>query len=162
VQLAGPDRALTRSRAFQCSVLLGASAACFGGVGIPSRQPHVAVYRYINVKFGRRLNLGEPFSIPTLATRTDDSTWVLHRDAVVDPDSILIHVTSLGTVYAMEFIYRSDQSFAKLVATYTESLGPPSATSNRSAEWQDAQTRFRVWWTHGDTLGALRSRIDDR
>jgi hypothetical protein len=149
-------------QAMLCSVLLSSTDACLGGVGIQTRRPHVAVYRYINVGFGRRLNLGEPFSIPNLATRTDDSTWVLHRDAVADPDSILIHVTSLGTVYAMEFIYRSDQSFAKLVSTYTELLGHPSATSNQSAEWQDAQTRFRVWWTLGDTLGALRSRIDDR
>jgi hypothetical protein len=126
------------------------------------RPPHYdAVYRYINVGHGERINLGEPFAATALATRVDDSTFVLHSDAVADADSIRILVAGSDTVYAMDFIYRSQETFGGLVATYVKGLGEPASTSNREAVWQDSATHFRILWTGGDTLGSLRSRITD-
>lgn len=130
---------------------------------IPYEKPHHydAVYRYINVGHGDRINLGEPFTASPLGTRLDDSTYLLHADAVADPDSVRILVTSDNVVYAMDFICRDEESFGGLVATYVASLGEPSATSNREAVWQDSQTHFRILWTGGDSVGSLRSRMTD-
>jgi hypothetical protein len=130
---------------------------------IPYERPHRydAVYRYINVGRGERIDLGLPFAASSLATRVDDSTFVLHSDAVADPDSIRILVGAGDTVYAMDFIYRSQETFGGLVATYVKSLGAPTSTSNREAVWQDSVTHFRILWTGADTLGSLRSRITD-
>jgi hypothetical protein len=130
---------------------------------IPYEQPHRydSVYRYINVGRGQRINLGEPFAATALATRVDDSTFVLNSDAVADPDSIRIRVEKSDTVYAMDFIYRSKETFGGLVATYVKALGEPTSTSNRDAVWQDSVTHFRIQRTGGDTLGSLRSRITD-
>jgi hypothetical protein len=130
---------------------------------IPYARPHHydPVYRYINVGHGDRINLGEPFAAHALGTRVDDSTVVLHSDAVADPDSIRILVTGSDTVYAMDFIYRSHETFAGLVASYVKTLGDPKSTTNRDAVWQDSLTHFRILWTGGDTVGSLRSRITD-
>jgi hypothetical protein len=130
---------------------------------IPVDRPpkYDAIYRYINVGHGQRINLGEQFQFPDLGTRVDDSTIVLHRDAVADPDSIRLLLTPGGKIYAMDFLYRSDESFSGLIATYTKSLGAPTKPSNRDAEWDDGLTNFRIRWTGGDTVGSLGSRLTD-
>src|SRR5882724_4587220 len=116
---------------------------------IPYERPHRydSVYRYINVGHGERINLGQPFAATALATRVDDSTFVLHSDAVADPDSIRILVGKSDTVYAMDFIYRPQETFGGLVATYVKALGEPSSTGNHEAVWQDSVTHFRILWT---------------
>lgn len=131
---------------------------------IPYEKParYDAVYRYISVNRGERIVLGKPFSLPDLATRVNDTTLVLHPDAVPDPDSIEIHVAQGDTVYAMDFVYRANETFGSLMATYVKSLGPPTRAGNRDAVWQDSLTHFRIEWTGGDTIGSLRSRITDR
>jgi hypothetical protein len=146
-----------------CTVLLTGSCMLGGCWLIPYEKPqhYDAVYRYINVGHGERINLGAPFTAIPLASRVDDSTYVLHSDAVADPDSIRILVTPTNVVYAMDFIYRSQESFGGLVASYVKSLGAPSVTGNREAVWEDDETHFRILWTGGDTLGSLRSRITD-
>jgi hypothetical protein len=155
---------MKRNHLLVCMVLLVGSCMPGGCWLIPYETPHHydAVYRYINVGRGERINLGEPFTALALADHVDDSTFVLHSDAVADPDSIRILVTPGNVVYAMDFIYRSQETFGGLVASYTKSLGAPTVTGNRDAAWEDEQTHFRILWTGGDTLGSLRSRITDR
>ena len=146
------------------AVLLVANGCSPGCLLIPVDRPEHfdSVYRYINVGHGERLNLGEAFAATSLATRTNDSTYVLHRDAVVDPDSIEIHVNRHNVVYAMDFIYRDHETFGSLMATYVKSLGPPSHAGNQDAVWEDNRTRFQILWTGGDSVGSVRSRITDR
>ena len=146
------------------AILLVANGCMPGCVVIPvdTSRHFDAIYRYINVGPGERLNLGEPFRVTSLATRINDSTYVLHREAIPDPDSIEIHVNAHNIVYAMDFIYRDHETFGSLMATYVKSLGPPSRTSNQDAAWEDDTTRFQILWTGGDTVGSVRSRITDR
>jgi hypothetical protein len=123
------------------------------------------IFRSISIQPFPSITLGERFEPIPLATRLDDSTWALRPRSFGEAETIRVHVRPDGRVYGLSFTYGPAESYARKVASYTESLGPAFSRSSPEADsawtvWRDARTRFELARVHGQPE-RLRARMSD-
>jgi hypothetical protein len=133
-----------------CFAAIVTAAGC-STAGHVSAEP---IYRYINVLDGTRVILGEPFRRTDLARRSNDSTFVLRPGTFGGGGTteIRLGLDPAGILRIMTFVYDGSESLETKIADYTNSLGAPAERRALAAEgsvhvWQDAETRFELWWT---------------
>ena len=90
-------------------------------------------------------------------------------DAEIDGDDVRVRSERSGLgngrVYAISFTYGNEESYARKVASYTESLGPAFSRSSTEADsawtvWRDPRTRFELARIRGQPE-RLRARMSD-
>jgi hypothetical protein len=144
---------------------LAAAAGC-----APNRptQPVEPVYRYINVRGGSRLSLGEPFRRGDLATRVDDTTYALRPGTFGGggTTAITVHTDGQQILRRMAFVYDGSESLATKIRDYTASLGKPKQRRTESDSvsvhvWEDAETRFELHY-HARERPPFWSQLIDR
>lgn len=123
------------------------------------------IFRSISIRPFPPITLGERFEPIPLATRLNDSTWALRPRSFGGAETIHVHVRPDGRVYAISFTYGNEESYARKVASYTESLGPAFSRSSAEADsawtvWRDPRTRFELSRIRGQPE-RLRARMSD-
>jgi hypothetical protein len=123
------------------------------------------IFRSITIQPFPSITLGERFEPIPLATRLNDSTWALRPRSFGEAETIHVHVRPDGRVYAISFTYGNEESYARKVASYTESLGPGFSRSATEADsawtvWRDPRTRFELSRVRGQPE-RLRARMSD-
>lgn len=128
------------------------------------------VYRYINVRGGSRLLLGEPFRRQDLATRIDDTTYALQQGTFGGGESgttaITLYTDGQRILRRMTFVYDGSESLATKIHDYTTSLGKPTKDYTKGDSvsvhiWEDAQTRFELHY-HSREHPPFWSQLIDR
>ena len=147
-----------RSTIFTASLL--ALAACAS-----TPRPAEPIFRSISIQPFPSITLGERFEPIPPSTRVNDSTWALRPRSFGEAETIQVHVRPDGRVYGISFTYGRAESYARKVASYTESLGPAFSRSSPDADsawtvWRDARTRFELARVRGQPE-RLRARMSD-
>lgn len=125
---------------------LATSLALLGGFG-PwfALAAQSKIFRAISVAEGE-VELGKPYALPrSIASRPDDSTIALRRDAYGGAEELLVRHNGHGVIRALLFRYEATTNFAHKLAEYEQALGPPAERhDNGSAShrviWRDAAT----------------------
>lgn len=113
------------------------------------------IFRYINIGFGRQLQLGDEITFYKNLLINTDSGYKLRGGPYGDAKEIYVFVNEKEIISGFKFIYGEDVRFEEKASSYQESLGN-SITMKNKAIWRDGRTEFIIQQTKkGKVFAAL-------